>query len=113
MVQMAQNVTMADWGFLVPGQYLIHDRDSKFSPALQRTLDEAGVKRVVLPAQSPNVNAYAERCVRSVKEECLSHLILFGERGLQHVLKEYLIHYHEERIIRVRGTCCCCHACVM
>ena len=97
MVQMARNVTRADWGFLVPGQYLIHDRDSKFCPAFQRTLDEAGVKRVVLPARSPNLNAYAERWVRSVKEESLSRLILFGGRGLRHVLKEYMIHYHGER----------------
>jgi putative transposase len=61
MTQIARNVTMADWSFLVPGQYLIHDRDAKFCLAFQQTIDEAGVKRVVLPARSPNLNAYAER----------------------------------------------------
>ena len=61
MVQVAHNVTLANWGFLVPGQYLIHDRDSKYCPAFQRIIDDAGVTRVPLPPQSPNLNAYAER----------------------------------------------------
>src|SRR2546428_9983023 len=59
--EIARNVTMAEWGFLAPGDYLIHDRDSKFCPAFQRTLEETGVKRVVLPARSPNLNPHAER----------------------------------------------------
>ena len=71
MVQVARNVTMEEWGFLSPGQYLIHDRDGKFCPAFQQIIDDAGVERVVLPPRSPNLNAYAERWVRSVKEECL------------------------------------------
>jgi transposase InsO family protein len=104
MVQIARNVTMADWGFLSPGQYLIHDRDTKFCMAFQATMDAAGVKRVVLPARSPNLNAYAERWVRSVKEEALSCLILFGERSLRHVLSEYGSHYHEERPHQGKGN---------
>jgi putative transposase len=97
MVQMARNVTMTDWGFLQPGQYLLHDRDGKFCPAFRQTIDAAGVKRVPLPPQSPNLNAYAERWVRSVKEEALSRLILFGERSLRHALNQYETHYHQER----------------
>jgi hypothetical protein len=50
-----------------------------------------------LPARSPNLNAYAERWVRSVKQECLSKLILFGERPLRRALQQYVAHYHEER----------------
>ena len=50
-----------------------------------------------LPARSLNLNAYAERWVRSVKEECLSKLILFGERSLRRALHNYTVHYHEER----------------
>ena len=69
MVQIARNVTMEEWGFLTPGQYLIHDRDGKFCPAFQHTIDAAGVKRVPLPPRSPDLNAYAERWVRSIKEE--------------------------------------------
>jgi putative transposase len=97
MVQSARNVTMTDWGFLSPGQYLIHDRDGKYCPAFQHMIDEASVKRVPLPPRSPNLNAYAERWVRSVKEECLSRLILFGEASLWHALREYVEHYHHER----------------
>jgi Integrase core domain len=104
MVQIARNVTMADRGFLSPGQYLIHDRDTKFCMAFQVTMDAAGVQRVVLPARSPNLNAYAERWVRSVKEEAPSRLILFGERSLRHVLSQYGSHYHEERPHQGKGN---------
>jgi transposase InsO family protein len=104
MVQIARNVTMADWGFLASGQYLIHDRDSKFCPAFQRTIDAAGVQRVPLPPRSPNLNAYAERWVRSVKEETLSRLLLFGERSLWHALTEYVTHFHQERPHQGKGN---------
>jgi hypothetical protein len=97
MTQIARNVTIADWGFLGPGQYLIHDRDGKFCPAFQQLIDAAGVTRVPLPPQSPNLNAYAERWVRSVKEEALSQLILFGERSLRYALTEYVTYFHQER----------------
>src|SRR5712691_5929839 len=59
MMQVARNVTMEAWGFLSPGQYLIHDRDRKYCPAFQNILDAAGVTRVPLPPRSPNLNAYA------------------------------------------------------
>src|SRR5438445_8879106 len=97
MVQIARNVTMEEWGFLAPGQYLIHDRDGKYCPAFQQLIDTAGVTRVPLPPRSPNLNAYAERWVRSVKEECLSRFILFGEASLRHVLTQYMAHVHHER----------------
>jgi Integrase core domain len=97
MIQIARNVTMEEWGFLSPGHYLIHDRDGKYCPAFQHILDTAGVKRVPLPPRSPNLNAYAERWVRSVKEECLSRLILFGEASLCHALTQYVEHFHHER----------------
>jgi len=97
MIQVARNITMADWGFLSPGQYLIHDRDGKYCPAFQRIMDDACVKRLPLPPRSPNLNCYAERWVRSVKEEVLSRLILFGEASLRHVLTQYVAHFHHER----------------
>ena len=96
-MQIARNVTMEEWGLLSAGQYLIHDRDGKFCPAFQSTIDEAGVKRVPLPPRSPNLNAYAECWVRSVKEECLSRVILYGEASLRHALTQYDAHYHHER----------------
>ena len=104
MVQVARNVTMEEWGCLSSGQYLIHDRDTKFCPAFQQIIDEAGVERLVLPPRSPNLNAYAERWVRSIKDEALSRIILFGEGSLRHVLNEYVDHYHHERNHQGKGN---------
>jgi putative transposase len=104
MVQIARNVTMEEWGFLSPGQYLIHDRDTKFCAAFQHIIDDAGVERVVLPPRSPNLNAFAERWIRSVKEECLARLILFGEAALCRTLNEYVQHYHHERNHQGKGN---------
>jgi putative transposase len=104
MMQVARNVTMEQWGFLSPGQYLIHDRDGKYGPAFQQLIDAAGVMRVPLPPRSPNLNAYAERWVRSVKEECLSRLILFGEASLRHALTQYVEHFHHERNHQGKGN---------
>ena len=97
MTQVVRNVTMADVGFLCSTRYLIHDRDSKFCASFQRTLEEVGIKTVKLPARSPNLNSFAERWVKSVKEECLSKLILFGEPAFRRCLASYLAHYHGER----------------
>ena len=104
MMQVARNVTMEAWGCLSPGQYLIHDRDGKYCPAFQHIIDVAGVKRVPLPPRSPNLNAYAERWVRSIKEECLSRLILFGEASLRHALTHYVEHFHHERNHQGKGN---------
>ncbi len=97
MKQVAKNVTMDDWGFLDGRRYLILDRDSKFCAAFRHIIESAGVKIIRLPPMSPNLNAYAERFVRSVKEETLSKLVLFGEEGLRRALDEFMSHYHEER----------------
>ena len=104
MAQVARNVTMEAWGVLAPGQYLIHDRDTKFCAVFQQIIDAAGVERVVLPPRSPNLNAYAERWVRSVKEECLARVILFGEAALSRTLHEYVEHYHYERNHQGKGN---------
>jgi putative transposase len=76
---------------------VLHDRDSKFCESFRSVLVSGGVKTIPLPAKSPNLNAFAERWVRSVKQECLSKLILFGEASLWRVLTEYCTHYHRER----------------
>jgi len=104
MMQIARNVTMEAWGFLSPSQYLIHDRDGKYCPAFRQIIDAAEVTRVPLPPRSPNLNAYAERWVRSVKEECLSRLILFGEASLHHALAQYVAHFHHERNHQGKGN---------
>jgi hypothetical protein len=78
-------------------RYALHDRDTKFCPVFRATLAAGGIKPIPLPARSPNLNAYAERWVRSAKEECLSKLILFGEASLRRALTAFINHYHQER----------------
>lgn len=104
MQQIARNITMDEWGFLKPGQYVIHDQDGKFCTTFKKIIDDAGVKRVPLPPRSPHLNGFAERWVRSVKEEALSRMILFGERSLWHVLNAYMAHYHAERPHQGKGN---------
>ena len=79
MEQMARNVTMEDSGFLINRRYLLHDRDSKYCSSFRQVIEAGSVKTLALPPRSPNLNAYAERWVRSVKEKCLAKLILLGE----------------------------------
>ena len=97
MVQAARRLTDAVDGFLARHRVLICDRDGKWTDGFRALLEGAGVRIVQTPVQAPNANAYAERFVRSIREECLDRVILFGERRLLHVLKEFVVHYHEER----------------
>jgi putative transposase len=97
MEQQGRNMTMEEWGCLKGCRYLLHDRDAKFCQSFRELIKTGSVNPLRLPARSPNLNSYAERWVRSVKEECLSRLILFGESSLQRALQQYIVHYHEER----------------
>jgi len=97
MEQQARNMTMEEWGCLRGCRYLLHDRDAKFCQSFRALIKTGSVNPLRLPARSPNLNSYAERWVRSVKEECLSRLILFGESSLRRALQQYIVHYHEER----------------
>ena len=84
-------------GFLAGHRFLICDRDSKWTDAFRHIVQDAGVRIVLTPIQAPNANAYAECFVRSIREECLDRLILFGERRLLRVLDEFVTHDHWER----------------
>ena len=88
---------MDEWCFLENCSYLMHDRDTKYCESFRTIIDSGDVKTLPLPARSPNLNAFAERWVKSVKDDCLSKLILFGEASLRRALREYLAHYHVER----------------
>jgi hypothetical protein len=79
-------------------KYLIRDRDPLYTDKLDSILRAAGVDPVKLSPRSPNLSPHAERFVRSVREECLDHLILSSEQQLRYVLSEYLQYYHHERI---------------
>jgi len=104
MEQIARSATQETWGRLHPCRYVLHDRDTKFCASFRSTLADGGVKTIRLPARSPNLNAFAERWVRSVKQECLSKLILFGEGTLSRTLAEFSAHYHGERNHQGKGN---------
>jgi transposase InsO family protein len=104
MEQIGRSATHEDWGYLHPCRYVLHDRDTKFCASFKSVLAMSGVKTVPLPAKSPNLNAFAERWVRSVKQECLSKVILFGEESLARALTEYSRHYHTERNHQGKGN---------
>jgi len=97
MTQMARNAVDDEAGYLLRHRYVLHDRDTKFCAEFRESLAAGGVKCLQLPPRSPNLNAFAERWVRSVKSECLSHFILFGEGSLRRALKNFCEHYHGER----------------
>ena len=84
-------------GFLRAQRYLILDRDPLYTAAFRRMMKAVGVNVVRLPARSPNLNAYAERFVLSIKSECLERMVLLGEWHLRRAISEYMRHYHGER----------------
>jgi transposase InsO family protein len=97
MAQVARHLTDAVAGPLRGFSHLIVDRDPRYTAHFESLLASAGVQVVRLPARSPNLNAYAERFVRSIRQECLRHIIPLGERHLRTVVAEFVAHYHAER----------------
>ena len=97
MLQQVRNLTDAEQGVLKGKQFLIHDRDPLFTKTFKKTLKAAGIRALKMPKQSPNLNAYSERFVQTIKNECTDKMILFGEKHLRHVLNEFVEHYHSER----------------
>jgi transposase InsO family protein len=97
MLQIVRTLTMADAGVVGVPQVLICVRDQKWSGDGRRGLRDAGIRVVLIPKRAPNANAYAERFVRSIKEECLDRLIPLGEQHFRRAVAEYVEHYHGER----------------
>jgi Integrase core domain len=97
MKQVARNFTDDVDGFLRGMRYVIHDRDPLFTREFRDLLRASSIKSIKLPAHSPDLNAYAERFVLSIKSECLNKLVLLGERHLRRAIEEFVEHYHLER----------------
>src|SRR5450432_2693966 len=97
MAQIARNLLEPVDGFLRHATHLIHDRDPLFTLAWTQMLESGGVQSMPIPASSPNCNPYAERFVRSGRAECLHHFVIFGERHLRYLLREFVEHYNTER----------------
>ena len=97
MDQVAKLLTDPVDGFLRNARFLIIDRDSKFTATFREALRNAGVHVLMSPASAPNCNAYAERFVKSIKDECLDRMIFFGTASLDRSLQEFALHYLQER----------------
>ncbi len=97
MKQVALDLAAFNDSFLRGYSHFIIDRDSKYTTEFQEILKENDVDVVPIPPKSPNCNPHAERFVRSVKEECLDRMILFGRNALDRALREYRLHYLRER----------------
>jgi hypothetical protein len=97
MAQVTRNLTDVMDGFLLTKRVLICDRDDKFTEQFKKAIETFEVEVVVTPYQAPNLNAHAERFVRSIKNKCLHRMTLFGERSLLRCLREFTAHYHAER----------------
>ena len=77
--------------------FLIRDRDAKFTAAFDTVFTSTGVRVITTPIQAPRANAYAERFVGTVRRECLDHLLILGNRHLHQVLTEFQGHYNQHR----------------
>jgi transposase InsO family protein len=97
MEQVVRTLAMGEDVIAPAPHVLICDRDRKWSRDVRRRLHEAGIRVVLTPERAPNANAYAERFVRSIKEECLDRLIPLGERHVRTTIAEYVAHYNVER----------------
>ena len=78
-------------------KFLIRDRDSKFTAVFDDVFAGNGTRIIKTPVRSPRANSFAERFAGTLRRECLDHLMIYGERHLQHVLAEYARHYNEHR----------------
>ncbi len=78
-------------------RFVVHDRDTKFPTSSDVVFASEGIEAMLTPYRAPNANAYAQRWVRSVREECLDHLLIMNERYLDHVLREYGQYYNRAR----------------
>lgn len=97
MKQMARNMTDCFAGPLKDNTMLIHDRGPLFTKAFTNILKASGVSCKKLSPPSPNLNAFAERFVRSIKSECLNMMIFFNEKQLRNAIGQYVEHYNTER----------------
>ncbi len=97
VTQLMRNATDAEDGFLRHIRFLIHDRDPRFRPAGRDTLPPADVTPIRRPARAPNLNAYTERFVRTIKDSCLERMVLIGEGSRRRAVRECVAHDHHER----------------
>ena len=97
MTQQARQLTWALDENHLSIRFLIHDRDTKFTAAFDTVFQSEGIEIIRTPFRAPNANAYAERWVRTLREECLDRLIVLNQSHLRRILTEYSHYYNERR----------------
>lgn len=95
--QVFRNLTDAFDGLLLGKTYILMDRDPVFTKDARQLLRNAGTRPVRLPAKSPNLNAFAERFIGSIRRECLDKMVILGDQHLREVIRQYILHYNLER----------------
>lgn len=78
-------------------RFLIRDHDTKFTASFDNVFASIGTETILTPVRSPKANAFAERWVRTVREDCLDHLLVVSRRHLERVLAQYVAHYNRAR----------------
>ena len=86
-----------------PPRYLIHDRDGCFGASFDRRVASLGIRQIRTPIKVPKANAFAERWVRTIRNECLDHRLIFGHHHLQRTVDEYVAYYNRWRPHRSLG----------
>ncbi|NIM20062.1 MAG: hypothetical protein GTO51_07375 [Candidatus Latescibacteria bacterium] len=104
MEQIARNLADCDEGFLTGKRFLVIDRDAKYSPRFRSIPESSGVEVLFTSCLAPDMNAYAERFVRSIKSECLDQMIFLGRGALVRAIAEYAAHATTSAVIRASGT---------
>jgi hypothetical protein len=97
VVQRARELSMERPEGMTTPRFLIRDRDSKFTRVFDDVFASDGTRVIMTPVQAPNANAFAERWVRTVRQECLDWVLIWGRRHLERVLDEYVRHDNDER----------------
>jgi putative transposase len=97
VTQQARNLSWHLGDMPRPPRILIRDRDSKFTTGFDDVLRSEGIVAVKTPPRAPRTNAFAERWVQSARRECLDRMLVFGERHLRLVMREYVDHYNRFR----------------
>jgi len=95
VTQQARNLAMD--GCLEGFRFVLHDRDAKFSGPFDEVFRTEGLRVIRTPIRAPRANAFAERFVRTIRRECLDHILVWGRRHLEGVLRSYVDHYIDER----------------
>lgn len=95
--QQARNMCMAAQDDALSARYLIRDRDAKFTRGFDDVFRGEGIIPLKLPPRSPNLNAFCERVILTLKYEALNHFVILGRRHLDHIVKEFVAYYHEFR----------------